>query len=38
MPIGYIALLLIQNILSKDIDLNKINLFENIEIKNKILN
>ena len=37
-PIGYIALLLIQNILSKDIDLNKINLFENIEIKNKILN
>ena len=37
-PIGYIALLLIQNILSKDIDLSKINLFENIEIKNKILN
>ena len=37
-PIGYIALLLIQNILSKDIDLNKINLFQDIEIKNKILN
>ena len=37
-PIGYITLLLIEYILLNNIDMNKINLLTNIEIKNKIIN
>ena len=37
-PIGYIASLLIEEILSNNIDLSKINIFNNLEIKNKIIN
>ena len=37
-PIGCIASLLIQNILINDIDLNKINILENTNIKTRIIN